>query len=456
MNKRKIIFIIILICILIGVFVLIFVSKKNQQNALVSQNAKKKWDLKVWIVWDDKDKFSDFIWEFKKTYKDYSSSKIDVESFPNYEEYMNSLALSFVTWNVPDVFVLNNNEKSIFTTKIGLIPNTIINTNDFRKRFKWIFPDELIINTWTWEKVTEFVSWVPIWYETLGVFYRRWFLKSKDFLKWASLSSAVSDIKTQYPEFIPIWIWNWSSVYWVSDIITSFFVWNNIFGIDNLWNGNSLDTVKSALLSYLMYWDTTFYNSYNSKFSELKSTWENNLDLFSSWTVLSVIWYPRMIEKIDEKWYQPNFLLADAFPMFGLAKDEKTLINYNYFVVNKDTKNSKLAYSLLQYMLSEKWARDYLKKFTYYLPSMLSLESEKLNENIYPWYNIKLGDFYKKDRIYTSFDKWNKAIYDREIVPILDDEKKYWDLFEAFRTSLLCRVKKLTDFENLWEDCYKK
>jgi maltose-binding protein MalE len=39
-------------------------------------------------------------------------------------------------------------------------------------------------------------------------------------------------------------------------------------------------------------------------------------------------------------------------PSFS-TKDEKVFVNYNYFVVNKNTKNSNLAFNLLLYMTKD-------------------------------------------------------------------------------------------------------
>jgi hypothetical protein len=115
-----------------------------------------------------------------------------------------------------------------------------------------------------------------------------------------------------------------------------------------------------------------------------------------------------------------------------------------------------LAFNLLLYMTKDEWAKNYLKKFPYYLPALLSLEDQFKDSYILKWYNIKLWDFFIDDkRELTSFNKWIKSIYDKEIVSIFDDSVNYSTLFDTFKNTLLCKTRKITTFENLSDDCSK-
>jgi len=59
-----------------------------------------------------------------------------------------------------------------------------------------------------------------------------------------------------------------------------------------------------------------------------------------------------MIKDIDERGFKKTFLLASPFPHY-FTSDGKSLVNYNYFVVNKNTKNYALATTFLSYLASE-------------------------------------------------------------------------------------------------------
>jgi hypothetical protein len=121
--------------------------------------------------------------------------------------------------------------------------------------------------------------------------------------------------------------------------------------------------------------------------------------------------------------------------------------------MNKETSNYPLGADLLSYLTTDSGASAYLSKFPYYLPSLLSLESDKLEEKIDPNYNIVLKDFYNSDFELASFDRGIKNIYDRDIVSILDNSSNYENSFNAFRRTIICKANKLVSLENLSNKC---
>jgi len=56
-------------------------------------------------------------------------------------------------------------------------------------------------------------------------------------------------------------------------------------------------------------------------------------------------------------------------------------------------------------MYTDSGASKYLDQFTYYLPALLSLESDKFDSKVNPNYNIILRDFLDRDSELSSFDK---------------------------------------------------
>ena len=159
-----------------------------------------------------------------------------------------------------------------------------------------------------------------------------------------------------------------------------------------------------------------------------------------------------MINIIWEKWFSKNFLQASPFPHY-FSWDGKTLINYDYFVVNKNTKNKDLAFSFLSYIWSDIWSLNFLENYTYYLPALLSLESDKLEEKISDKYNVVLGDFFNSDYELSSFDKWVKSIYDNWLINILDNSSNYENAFDKFKAKITCNTNKITTLENLSRSC---
>jgi hypothetical protein len=87
----------------------------------------------------------DFIPAFKDIYPQYKNNAIIVESFSDYREYYYALTNAFSSGVGPDLFVLNNSEKtSIFENQILALNPDIFNPNDFRKKYVGVFADELI------------------------------------------------------------------------------------------------------------------------------------------------------------------------------------------------------------------------------------------------------------------------------------------------------------------------
>jgi len=442
MNKNKIIFWIIGILFLV-IIIFVIANLNNDNNKTPTWTT---WDFSIWIIWDDVTLWDKIITNFKSIHPEYSNKTIKVETFSNFDDYSYALMSAIVSDKAPDIFMLNNTEKSsVFSEQITWINPEIINPNDFRKKFKWVFADDLIIKSWE----TEFLVWIPVWYETLWIFYNRRYVKDSELASIAWLNNLVAELKEKSPNLIPIWIWNWSTVSQVEDIITQFFMledWVN-------WLADVTSKVaKQWLSSYLFYWDEGWYNWYNTRFAELSSWWKNSIDLFSQWKTYMVVGYPRLINEIEKKWFSKNFLLASSFPHYT-SKSWKSLINYNYFVINKDSTESKLSNDFLNYLSTGIWAENYLDNFTYYLPALLSLESDKLNEKIHPDYNIILDDFFNPEYELWSFDKWIKTLYDKNIISILDNAWNYDKAFTSFRDTILCKAKKISTLEELSKSC---
>lgn len=447
-NKNKLIFAVIWgIILLFTIFIIINLwnSDKNKTNTSIS-------DFTIWTIWEKWTNFNDVISWFKEIYPNYSNYNIKVETFSDYNDYYYSLISSIISWKSPDLFVLNNNEKnSVFLEQVTGIDPSVISPNDFRKKYKWVFSDDLI-ETYEQEWDTkEFLVWVPVWYETLGVFYNRKYIKTSDLDSMSSLNSKVAELKKTRSNIVPIAIGNWSTVYNAADIVTQFFLLEDwVSWLSDL----AWPKLKQSLAAYLLYWDIDWYNWYNDRFSELISIWQDSLDLFSLWDTYMIVWYPSLINKIDEKWYSKNFLLASAFPHY-YNWAWKTLLNYNYFVVNKETDNYQIASDFLVYLYSDIWAENYLDTYSYQLPALLSLESDMLENKIHDDYNVVLKDFYSEYSELSSFDKWVKIIYDEQIKSILDNSSNFEMSFEKFKSNILCKASKISTLEKLSTSCEK-
>jgi len=449
-NKNKIIFAVIWVILIILLLIWLIAMKWWKKGWVVTKNA--SWTFKIWIVWDKKSSFESVLTHFKEKNKSFSSVDYEVESFPNYEEYSNALTSAIIKWVAPDLFVINNNETSIFEEKILAIPEEIINTNGFRKSYEWVFIDDLLIKGETKDEdgsYDEFLKWLPVWYETLGIFYNRkfWFSQS-DFASFADLKKWIKRIKRHW--LIPLAIWNWSTVSSASDILSHLFLLNKIKWLKDSNSSKS----KVVLYDYTKYGSIESYNWYNKLFASSKRNWETDLELFKDGKVAAIVGFPRLLEKMKIMWFSRNLILAEPFPHLFKNDDKPTYVNYNYFVINKDTSQKDTAFSLLQYLNSTEWAELYLSKFKYYLPAQTQLVDKLWQNKVTRFFNsIIIKNFYPNKFILSSFDKGDKVLFDKWVKHVLDDFSNYTESFQKFKESLLCKSEKKLTLSKLSVSC---
>ncbi|NVP17289.1 carbohydrate ABC transporter substrate-binding protein [Candidatus Gracilibacteria bacterium] len=447
-NKNKLIFAVVGVIIVLSIVFLLKTMSSTDKTS--SNSGDKNKVFKIWVVGDLVNDSSAIIDGFKKVYPNYKNREILLESFNSYEDYTYTLMSALNSGLGPDIFVLNNNDKgSVFSNQVlGIDPN-IVNPNDFRKKYKLFFSDDLI-GTFTYDGETkEYLVGLPVGYETLGVFYNRRYLKEADISNLSTLNNVISDLKTKYPDIIPFGIGNGSTVDNSSDIMTQFFMMEG--GVTGLGNVNS-KVLGESVGAYLLYGDIDGYNGYNLKYQELKDTRKTSLNLFSLGEVMMVAGYPSTIKKIKENGFSKSLLQAGPFPTYYSGAG-KMLVNYNYFAINKETTNLDLANSFISYLYSDNGALNFLDSFPYYLPALLSLESDKLGDKIDSDYSITLGDFYSEKNDYSSFDKGVKTLYDKSITILLDKDFYDSESFNAFKESVMCKANKITTFTNLSVNC---
>ena len=443
MNNKKMIFLWILgFFVVIVIIIAIFLWKQTEEN---KKTTAKYTDFKIWILDDTREQFNAFLENFKKDTNN-SNFSVTIETFKNYEEYNMALSSAIIKGEAPDLYMLNNNEKSIFLENAIWIDPDIISADDLRTYFYWFFWDDLIYSSWEKEQKVEFLVWVPFWFETLGLYYN--FQRVNDVKKLKSfpeLQNYIEEFHDNKPGLTALWIGMWSTVRNSSDIFSQFLMAENANWIDVINSSN----IKKSFSEYFSYnwWDNWYVKADNI----LKEQWKTNLDYFIDWEIAMIFWYPRLLNDIDERGFKKQLLRAVNFPEF--INDSKKMVNYNYFVLNKDSKNRELSYALLKYMFSEEWQLAYLNEHKYYLPWRISLYSEVKNIEINDSFYIKLKDFFNSEAEYSSFDKWLKVNYDRSIVKLLDDEVNYSERASNFISMLKCKTSKITKLENLSDEC---
>lgn len=443
MNNKKIIFLWILwaiLFIIIAILIVVTMSNDNNKNTKVAAN-----DFKIWILDDSVEDFNLFIEDFKRD-TGLKNVSITVESFSDYNEYNKALASAIIKWEAPDLYMLNNNEKSIFLENAIWIDPNIISPDDVRTYFKPFFGDDLIISSGEGDEKNEFLVWIPFGFETLWLYYN--FKRVNDVKKlWSfpKLQEVISDFNENKSWFTALWVWLWTTVKNSEDIITQFIMSSWMKDINWLWASN----IRSSFSEYFNYalWENNYIRDHDILYKNSRT----NLDYFVDWKIAMIFGYPRMINDIADIWFSKNFLRVTNFPDF--INESEILVNYNYFVLNKNSLNKALAYEFLNYLFSEEGEKAYISHFKYYLPARISAYSELKDNKIHDDFHVKLKDFYNTEAIYSSFNKWLKDVYDREIVPIIDSDVGYLERVSSFASSLKCKSFKVINLENLSSNC---
>ena len=442
-NRNKIILFIVwwilIFFIVVMLIIMLFNQKSREKKTANNEN------FTIWMVWDSAERSTDLIDGFKK----FSKTKKDVviESFNNYEEYSYALTNAIANGTAPDVFVLNSNEKeSIFQWQTTWIEPDIVNPNSFRKDYKTFLSDQLIAKTDKW---VDYLVWMPVWYEVLWVFYNRRFVNGSDVDSASSLRSAVKKLKEKNPDSIPVAIWNWAAVDFAEDIATQFIL--------TAWENRSIEqldrkAIQKWLWNYVDFWDEEWDNKYNTRLEEMKIAKQTWVDLFSKGETLIIAGYPRLSEKISDKWFSSNFLAAAPFPN-EWEKSWKALVNYNYFVINKDTNKLDVANLFMQYLFSNDWIKAFLEAYPYYLPAVSEFDKWNEEQKIHKNYNIRIADFYNDSLEYTTFDKWLKTDYDEKLKAMLDNERTVIDEFSKLQKVTNCRTSKIFSQKDIWKNC---
>lgn len=444
MNKNKLIFSIIWAGLLL--LIIFWISFLTWDKSPKIQDWPAVW-YNIWTLNNDSTLFQTYLDDFKSKNPTYKNVNFQITNFENYKEYYHSLLWSFLSWKSPDMFVLNNNDWWYFDEQIISLDSTNFDINSFRNNFDLVFSNDLIKKTWEWENTFEILKGIPLWYETLWMYYNFLTLRWKKLENWSYVNDAISTLKDDSLKSI-IWIWNWSTVKYSPDIFKQFLLLDWIDSIENI----DSKSLSSTISSYYKFWDINWENWYNYNMDNMLLKNQNNLDLFSLNELQIVFWYPRTIEDISENWYNKALLRATNFPTYTW-NSWKMYVDYNYFVVNKNTSFPELSWEILKYFSSEEWQRKYVEIFDYYLSPNLTVLNEILDKPIMDWFSVRYWDFYNRNLELSSFNVVNKTLFDEEMINILDKWLIWVDLFEKFKKSVLCISNKMITQQNFDKTC---
>jgi ABC-type glycerol-3-phosphate transport system substrate-binding protein len=381
MASRKIIFLIIVgILILLGIIGIVTIANKQetQQNSKVAS-------LSIWVVGGTSEDYWKIFSGFNTLDKAYKDTILDIKVFPSYSNYRDILLSTLSTGNGPDIFMIEWNGDDVLSAKSVPIPEPYINLSDYEKRYEDIFLP-LLWTIWEDENMVRTLKWVPLWYETLWIFYNKSF-----FPKVPKTWNEVWLLYLTQSPFFPINIWLWPRYTPdATDIIAYFFAKNGVTetkGLPGAGGGleeylkygstpsllntaidqaNDVVEESSEVVETITETDVALENSevkwktLSSLKEEYDETGYSTIDSFIRWKIGMIIGFPstvREIEKAQKRAWEEivtGLILTERIPQNTVAKSRLNIARYKYLALNAKSTNPKAWADFLSYLMDQK------------------------------------------------------------------------------------------------------
>lgn len=380
MSQKKIIFFVIIGIIVLATIIGFTYISNQQQNKKPKTNT-----MKIWITDGTTESYQKLIDGFKKYAPEYAKTEIIIEKQNSDADRYRTLLLSTVTeWSGPDIFMLKNGEDDILETKIEPIPNDALDFWEFEKRYDDIF-GELIYSTGSWKDKKTVIKWIPLGFETLGVFYNKTLIREIP-KTWDELDNLYTESSTEaYPTNI------WLSPTYTPNMVDIYPIWLNKEGIDNYADVYDRKSTLDTYLSYGSLWSWNDTNNGDTESTQTKKILNDEkkvmienkvttLDLFMEWKISMILGYPSLIlelEKSNKRSKQAidtNDILTERIPQVSPQK-KQNIGRFTYFGISKHSKNGVASVKFLEYLLTPDAERIFINEYPYIIPAQVEFYS---------------------------------------------------------------------------------
>ena len=475
MSPRKIIFLVVSSILIVGsIFWIWWYSKyaENQKKTLINT-------LSIWVVWGTTEEYRTIFSGIGKYNPDFEKTNFDIRVFPDYAQYQRILLNTLADGNGPDIFMVDQWWDDILSKKVEPIPSSIVNLDNFDKRYEDIFL-QLITSTGSKETQETFIQWVPLGYETLGIFYNKSLLRSVP-KTWSELSLLYSDGTAPgvFPSNLGL-----SSRYTPNsiDILSLFLAQGGTteYTADQWW----------ALQSYLQYAITPILekntaveentNSYDSNTIITQENTGNTLegqktmmdseklttiDLFMRGKIAFVIWYPSLIADIEKAQKRAgseavdSLILSEHIPRASLGDTPINIAHYRYLGISKNSKNAIAAAKLLAYLTTDEALTKTQEVFPRWISPLRTISWKQTNTPLSDIFaRVKMDSFlpiqWEKLSI---FHFWLRDEYEKLFTDAIDKNNKsdINTILKDISQSILCELESISS-NSLSTKCLEK
>lgn len=444
MSSSKIIFLSLVGTIIIWILIAFWMLSRNSD----STSTVEKWSLTVWIVWDTTEWYDTLTTGFHEYAPEYKNISITFKKFSDYASYQKILLSTLADQKWPDIFMVDAGADNILRDKVEPIPSEYINTSDFAKRFDDIFLP-LLESSGSTKSATTYLRWVPLGYETLGIFYNKSLLVNIP-RTWNDISAMYTDGAS--PDIFPVNI-GMTPRYtpYATDIIGLFLLQDGSESYTELWS------YEKSIRDYLSYgyssilwsqeWDAKTLNEMENTLSASKFT---TLDLFIRGQIAFVIGYPSMIQELEDAKKRAgteainSIVLTEKIPQKSNGSNGTNIAKYRYFWLSKTSQNSLLWAKFLDYLLTEDAEKRFLEAFPLYIPAQRAFyesAQDTVLSNIFS--RAKLDSFIPSvNQTLQTFDYGNKIEFEKILWDNIDRNGKIDtnNIIKLFESSIWCEI----------------
>jgi maltose-binding protein MalE len=418
--------------------------------------------LKIWITEGTSDSYKPLIEGFKKYAPEYNNTEFIIEKQTSDADRYRTLLLSTLTERSgPDIFMLHSGEDAILETKIEPIPSDLLDFSDFDKRYDDLF-QWLLSSTLSWGDKISTLKWVPLGYETLGVFYNKSLIREVpktwndlEILYTQSTNGIFPSNLGLGPTYTPNMV----------DVVPLWFI--------DAWAMSYTDVSsgKNGLQSYLKYgslkignesWDTSIItaNTMEQNKSSMLEKKNNTLDMFMQWNIALVIGYPSLVLELEKSAKRvgssiDGVILTDRLPQTRV-QSASNLWRYSYFGISKRSENGLASIKFLEYLMTPEAQRLYMQEYPYIIPAQVEFyTTAEKNPLSKTFARTKLASFIPNigEKI-SVFEYGLKSRFERYIREGIDssDNPNIDHITDTISRDISCEIKSSIEWSSSW-DC---
>jgi ABC-type glycerol-3-phosphate transport system substrate-binding protein len=273
--------------------------------------------------------------------------------------------------------MLHSGEDAILETQIEPIPSDILDFHDFDKRYDDLF-QWLLSATGSGKNKIPTLKWVPLSYETLGVFYNKSLIREIP-KTWNELEILYRESSVgKYPSNLwlgPTYTPN------MADILPLWLIDAGAMGYSDLSSG------KNGLQAYLDYADMKVGTSTTQEADtvltpdtlrreqpNMITNKNNTLDMFMQWNIAMVIGYPSLVLDLEKSskrsWTasSSSVILTGRIPQQN-SRSHSNIGRYTYFAISKLSDKWLVGLRWLEYLMTSEAQRLYINEYPYLIPA---------------------------------------------------------------------------------------